>query len=116
MTTFPRALPAREPDSERLANLLDERRGLRVRLAELEAEIDGILARRTAPRERPSAQQQMAYRIPAVAKLLDVSPDLVEREVKAGKLPSHLIGGARVVLAGELEKYMARLPERRDWD
>ena len=115
MSTLARTLPAREPDSERLTNLLDERRGLRVRLAELEAEIDGVIARRTAPRER-APQQQLAYRITAVAKLLDVSPDLVAKEVKAGRLVSHLIGGARVVLAGELEEYMASLPERREWE
>jgi hypothetical protein len=104
------------PELGRLSGLLEEKRRLRLRLAEVEADIEGVMARRamSEPRAVASAQGGLAYRLPRVAELLDVSVDVVKREVLCGNLKSRLIGGCRVVLAGEIEGYLASLPERRE--
>jgi hypothetical protein len=108
-----RALPG---EARRLSGLLEEKRRLRLRLAEVEADIEGVMARRamSEPPAVASAQGGLAYRLPRVAELLDVSVDVVKREVLCGNLKSRLIGGCRVVLAGEIEGYLASLPERRE--
>ncbi len=100
---------------ERLDELLGERAEVEARHTQLDLEIGVLMVHLVASSKRePRQDRQMAYRLPAAAKLLDVSEDVLRREIAAGKLASHLIGGARVVLAGELEEYLAELPERKE--
>lgn len=109
-----RVIPTREPDSERLTNLLDERRRLRVRLAELEGEIDELLVRR-ATATRPTAQRErLAYRIEEVAKLIGVSEMSVRRAIDRGDLQAVSMDrrantGVRLVRASDLEAWLEDL-------
>lgn len=106
----------RDLEAVHLADLIEERRNLRQRLADVDAQIDVMMARRTAPKPSQGQRGQMAYRLPKVAELLDVSTAVVKREIAAGNLPSSLIGGCRVVLAGEIDRYLERLPAVRGED
>lgn len=101
---------------QRLVELLGERHELAAHLVQLEMEIDVLKTHLVAAASRRELQTggKMAYRISAAAKLLDVSEDVLRREIAAGRLKSYLIGGARVVLAEELREYLGRLPERRE--
>jgi hypothetical protein len=105
-----------ESSRRRLAQFRAELGALRVREAELEAEIGTHVDYLAAARGKESTSQhrQLAYRLPRVAQMLDVSLTVVKREIARGVLKSDHIGGCRVVLAGEIDAYPANLPEHRE--
>lgn len=78
--------------------------------AELQA---AMLARfRSAPaaqQKRPEERRRMAYRVGEVAKLLGVSVEHVTRAIERRELKARHMGGALLVLAGDLEAYLGTL-------
>jgi predicted DNA-binding transcriptional regulator AlpA len=114
-----RVMPSKKAsEQDRFSGMLDERRRLQVRLAELEAEIDESLARRAVAVQPAPSRDRFAYRIDEVAELIGVSPMSVRRAIDRGDLPAKVMDpsaatGVRLVRAADLEAWLNGLDEGR---
>ncbi len=104
----------REPDSERLTTLLEEQKRLRIRLAEVEAELGAVMARRMAAAQAPQRRDRLAYRIDEVAKLIGLGETTVRAAIERGDLRSTSVnpsvsGSARLIRTADLDEWLARI-------
>ena len=106
--------------TDRAATPADRRRAARERVTRLFAELQSALAelhaaeletgRDREPVRRASGDgNRMAYRVPEVAKLIGVSVEHVTRAIERRELKAVHMGSALLVLAGDLERYLASL-------
>ncbi len=111
----PQAMPKsnRPTDGQRLTELLEEKRQLRLRLAEVESEVESLLVRRAAtPEARPRpTEHRLAYRTAEIAKLMGISEMTVVRAIERGDLRAVRLDpaaatGVRLVRHEDLEQWL----------
>jgi excisionase family DNA binding protein len=65
-----------------------------------------------APRMKDQgiARERLTYRVPSLAKLLDLSPHYIRKEIREGRLRAHLIGQIWLVSVDDARAWLASKP------